>query len=360
MAKIKVAILFGGKSSEYPISLRSASSVIRNIDRSKYDLTLIGITKNGRWLYYPGDVAYIEDDTWFKDKDCVPAFICPDSITRGVVKVLSDSSHIVEKIDVVFPVMHGKNAEDGSIQGLLQLSGIPYVGCSLVSSAVCMDKAFTNTVLDYNGINHTKWTSITNGKDELNECILNIDKTFKYPVFIKPSNAGSSVGISRANNLNELKNAVKLAFIHDKKILVEEEVLGRELEVAVIGNNNPIASNIGEIVTANGFYDFDSKYVNNSSDVVVPCNIDEETTIKLRNLALKTYSVLNCAGLSRIDFFLENITNKIYVNEVNTIPGFTNISMYPKLLMQYGMNYSTIIDNLIGLAIETSFKINIE
>lgn len=359
MAKIKVAILFGGNSSEYEISLRSASSVVKNIDRTKYDLTLIGITKNGRWLYFPGDVSLIENDTWFMDKDCVSAFISPDSVTKGIVKILDNGVHIIEKIDVVFPILHGKNGEDGSVQGLLELSGIPFVGSSILASSVCMDKSITNTLLDYNNIKHTKWDVLTNGADDLESFVQKIDSTFRYPVFVKPCNAGSSVGVSKARNIDELKKSIKLSFIHDKKVLVEEEIVGREIEVAVIGNNKAIASNVGEIVTDNGFYDFNSKYINNTSEVIVPCDIPVEISEKIKKIALKTYSVLCCKGLSRVDFFLEKNTNEIYVNEVNTLPGFTSISMYPKLLIELGMSYENIIDNLIHLAIETSFKINI-
>lgn len=360
MAKIKVAILFGGQSSEYAISLRSSSSVIKNIDKTKYDLTLIGITKNGRWLYYPGDVSSIENDTWFMDKDCVPALISPDGVTKGIIKILENGVHIIEKIDVVFPILHGKNGEDGSIQGLLELSGIPYVGSCISASCVCMDKTLTNTLLDYNNIKHTKWSFLKNGVNNLEDFVKNIDSRFKYPIFVKPSNAGSSVGVNKAENIDQLKTYIKTAFLHDKKVLVEEMVVGRELEVAVIGNNNPIASNVGEIVMDSGFYDFNSKYVNNNTKIIVPCELDDKKREEIRSLALKTYTVLGCKGLARVDFFLKNDTDEVVVNEVNTLPGFTSISMYPTLLIEYGMTYSTIIDNLIGLAIETSFKINVE
>ncbi|MGL5972735.1 MAG: D-alanine--D-alanine ligase family protein [Oscillospiraceae bacterium] len=358
MAKLKILILFGGENSEYDVSLKSAYSIISNIDTKKYYISLVGITKKGRWLYYPGDISGIKDNTWFKNNDCVPAFISPDKITKGIVKVLEDNTCIVEKIDVIFPVLHGKNAEDGTIQGLLQLSGIPFVGCGTLSSAICMDKVITNTILDYNQINHTKWTHLENGKTKnVDEKISLINENFKYPLFVKPANAGSSVGVSRVTDCNQLKNAIQLAFIHDKKVLIEEGINGREVEVAVMGNCNPICSSVGEVVVQNGFYDYESKYINSSSEVVIPANIDNETVCKIKDMALNTYNVLECKGLTRVDFFIEKDTNKLYINEVNTMPGFTDISMYPKLFIDIDMSYKTVINNLINLAIETSYNL---
>ena len=239
MSKIRVAVLFGGASSEHDISLKSATHIIENIPADKYEVVCVGITKKGRWLYYPGDVSAIASGAWEKDPDCTSAILSPDPIHKGLVTIENGEAS-VKKIDVVFPVLHGKNGEDGTVQGLLDMAKIPYVGCGLLASAACMDKAATHTMLDYNGIRTAKWRKI--GQRELNkmeERCEEIAADLGFPLFVKPANAGSSIGVNRANNADELLDAVKVAFSHDNKVIIEECISGRELEVAVFGYDSP-------------------------------------------------------------------------------------------------------------------------
>lgn len=261
MSKLKVAVLFGGVSNEHDISLISAANIIGAIPSDKYEVIPIGITKKGRWLYYPGDVSQISSGLWESNPDCVPAVILPDPMYKGVVK-MSEDSYSITKIDVIFPALHGQNGEDGVIQGLLKLSGIPYVGCDVISSANCMDKVFTHTILEANGVNMARWESVTTADlNRLDEVCESIAAELDYPLFVKPANSGSSVGVNKASSFEELKNAVKFAFSHDKKAVVEEYIKGRELECAVFGKENPFASDVGEINSCNEFYDYDAKYI---------------------------------------------------------------------------------------------------
>ncbi len=353
MSKIKVAVIFGGASSEHDISLVSATNVIDNMPKDKYEVTCIGITKKGRWLYYPGDVSNIASGEWEKDSDCSSAIISPDPLHKGIL-VLENGEYTTRKIDVVFPVLHGKNGEDGTIQGLLDLAKIPYVGCGLLSSASCMDKTHTHSVLDYNEIRTAKWKML--GLRDINhldrECAKIADE-LGFPVFVKPANAGSSIGINKADDLETLKDAVKIAFSHDNKVIIEEYIKGRELEVAVFGYDSPFASFVGEIAKSNDFYDYESKYINNSVKLVIPAEIPDESVKEIRATAIKAYKAMGCKGLSRIDFFLTD-DEEVILNEINTMPGFTSISMYPKLMEDLGMTYSYLIDKLIEQAIDNS------
>lgn len=353
MSKIKVAVVFGGVSSEHDISLVSATNIIENMPSDKYEVICIGITKKGRWLYYPGDVSNITSGEWEKDSDCSSAIISPDPLHKGII-VIENGTCTTRKIDVVFPVLHGKNGEDGTIQGLLDLSKIPYVGCGLLSSASCMDKTHTHSILDYNNIKTAKWRML--GLRDLNsldrECT-NIADDLGFPVFVKPANAGSSIGINKATDLETLKDAVKFAFSHDNKVIIEEFIEGRELEVAVFGYDSPFASFIGEIGKSNDFYDYDSKYINNSVELYIPAEISDESTKVIRETAITAYKAMGCKGLSRVDFFLTD-DEEVILNEINTMPGFTSISMYPKLMEDLGMTYSYLIDKLIEQAIDNA------
>ncbi|MBQ5321311.1 MAG: D-alanine--D-alanine ligase [Oscillospiraceae bacterium] len=352
MAKIRAAVIFGGMSSEYEVSLQSAYSVIKNIDKRKYEVVCIGITKKGRWLYFPGDIEMISSDEWFTHPDCVSVMISPDRSHRGIYKIMPDSSAVLQKIDVVFPVLHGKYGEDGTIQGLLELSGIPFVGCDTLSSAVCLDKAMTHSVLDSLNIKNAAWLAFDLSYLKEQEKITErVENKFKYPVFVKPAKAGSSVGVSKAHNREELIEAVKTAFSHDDKVVVEETLVGKEVECAVMGNEHPIASIVGEILPKAEFYDYEAKYLNGTTDLLIPASITKEQMEKVQRTAVQAYKGLGCSGLTRMDFFvLED--GSVYLNEPNTLPGFTSISMYPKLFMYDGMTYSDIIDNLLELAIE--------
>lgn len=351
MSKIKVAVLFGGVSNEHEISLISATNIINAIPADKYEVIPIGITKKGRWLYYPGDINAITSGSWESNPDCVPAVILPDPIYKGIVKI-TDGTYSITKIDVVFPALHGQHGEDGSIQGLLELSGIPYVGCKVCASADCMDKSVTHTILEANGINMARHTVVySSDLGRLEEVCDEIVDELDFPLFVKPCNSGSSVGVNKASSFDELREAIKLAFSHDKKVIVEEFIEGKELECAVFGTDNPFSSGVGEIISCNDFYDYDAKYILGTSGINIPADISSEAESEIRETALKAYKTLGCSGLSRVDFFLKS-DGTVILNEINTLPGFTPISMYPKLMEKMGISQSELCDRLISSAIE--------
>lgn len=347
-----ILIIFGGKSSEYEVSLQSAYSVITNIPSDKYTVTLMGITKDGKWLLYEGDISKIPENTWH-ESDCTSAAVSPD-FGAGSITVFRKDKNEKIKVDVCFPVLHGKNGEDGTIQGLLELAGIPYVGCRTLSSAMCMDKSVTNTISDYSSIPHAKWLSITaddyyEDKEAFADACI---EKLGLPVFIKPANAGSSVGISKAKSKEDIYAAMDTALKEDIKVVVEENIDGREVECAVLGNCEPIASVIGEIKPESEFYDYEAKYINGTSELCIPAEISKVKSDEIRTLAVKAYKALNCTGLSRVDFFIRNSDEKVIFNEINTLPGFTSISMYSKLFDASGIPYGELIDRLINLALE--------
>ena len=354
MDKKTVGIVFGGVSSEHDISCISAKSIIKNIDLNKYNIVLIGITKNGKWYIFNDDVELLPEDKWLNSRSLVPAFISPDASVGGLVTAKGD----IIKLDVVFPVLHGKNGEDGTIQGLFQLAQIPFVGCDATSSGVCMDKAVANAVADAFGIPQAKWFAINQynyirkGDEILDEAI----EKLGFPIFVKPANAGSSVGISKAHDKEELRQAMAVAFKEDKKAVLEEFIDGFEVECAVLGNNEPIAGEVGQIIAAAEFYDFDAKYNNPQSETVIPARIDESKREEVKAQALKAYKALGCEGMSRCDFFVTN-DGRVLLNEINTIPGQTAISMYPKLMEAVGISYQSLIDRLIDLALERGGRI---
>jgi D-alanine-D-alanine ligase len=328
--------------------------IIDNIPKDKYDVIPIGITKEGIWYIFNGDIKDIENDKWIDDNDNIRVLFCADREHTCV----TISNNKPEKInfDVIFPVLHGKNGEDGTIQGLLQLCGLPFVGPDMAASSACMDKIVTNIMLEYENINQAKFEFLYDyDLKDIEKCVTKIKtKIKKYPMFIKPSSAGSSVGVSKAENDDELIKALIKASKEDKKILIEEAIIGRELECAVLGNEDKlIISDVGEIISANDFYDFEAKYANDNSKVCIPApKIDDKIRKKIRDISKKAYMLLNCSGLSRIDFFLDK-DNNIYLNEINTIPGFTSISMYPKLMEHSGLNAKELTDKLITLALDS-------
>ena len=353
MSKIRVAVIFGGVSSEHDVSLVSATGIISNIPKDKYDIICIGITKKGRWLYYPGDIQQIATGEWERNPDCASAILSPDPIHKGFVKLDRDGTSF-QKVDVIFPALHGKNGEDGTIQGLFELCGIPYVGCSVIASANCMDKDLTHTVLDASGIRTARYRAIKSSDlSDLQGKCLSVAGDLGFPLFVKPANGGSTIGINKAVDLESLEDAVKFAFAHDKKVIVEECIQGQEIECAVIGNDAPQASLIGEIVPAKEFYDYEAKYILGSTHLYIPARIPREASDKVRETALKAYKAMGCSGLSRVDFFLEP-DGGIVLNEINTLPGFTPISMYPKLMEAMGVPYGELLDRLIGLAFESA------
>ena len=353
-----IAVIFGGKSSEHEVSRVSASYVISQIPTEKYEIVTIGITKEGRWFLYEGNTAAIADGSWEKDENKRTAFIAPAPSVSGIIIVNKDGSTEKKKIDVVFPVLHGKNGEDGTLQGLLQMSEIPYVGCGVLASAECMDKVSTNIMLEYAGIDQAAFTWFYTSKyvNDPQGCIEQIERELpRYPVFIKPANAGSSVGISKVHSRDELIPALEKAAKEDSRILIEENIIGKEVECAVLGNEDPFVSVPGEIAPAAEFYDYDAKYNNAESKLYIPAQISPELTEKVRQTAAKAYNALNCEGLSRVDFFVTD-DGRVLLNEINTLPGFTSISMYPKLMAASGIEGSALIEKLIDLAFERAGK----
>lgn len=349
-----VLILFGGVSSEHDVSVVSARSVIENAPTDKYNLVLVGITKDGEWFKYNGDASKLPDDKWLEDKSCLEkAVISPDRKDHGLL-VFGENGIEKIHIDVVFPVLHGKNGEDGAMQGFLQLAGIPFVGCNMLSSACCMDKVMTNTLADAANIPQAKWIGFDkysydkDGEDYLAKA----EEYLGYPIFVKPANAGSSVGVSKATDKESLIASIEKAFKEDCKLVLEEGIVGQEVECAVLGNEEPIASICGEIVACNDFYDYEAKYINPASELHIPARLSEEKMEEVRLAACNAYKALGCSGLARVDFFVRNSDGKVMLNEPNTIPGFTSISMYPKMFAASGIAYSELIDRLLTLAME--------
>ncbi len=350
MSKLTLGVLFGGASSEHDISCISAKSILENIDKEKYNIVKLGITRQGEWFLFDDDVNMLPNDEWLKSKSLKKAYITPDSKIHGIVTENGEQI----KLDIVFPVLHGKNGEDGTVQGLLQLAQIPFVGCDATSSGSCMDKAVTNAVADAFGIEQAKWCAFTEYEyvKDSRKCLdLAINK-LGFPIFVKPANAGSSVGITKAHNDEELIVGIEKAFKEGKKVVLEEFIEGQEVEVAVLGNEEPIAAEVGQIVAAAEFYDFDAKYNNPASELHIPALLNEEKRNEVRQTALKAYKALSCEGMSRCDFFVTKGDQRVLLNEINTIPGQTSISMYPKLFEAVGVGYTELIDRLIDLAIK--------
>ncbi|NLX70464.1 MAG: D-alanine--D-alanine ligase [Clostridiales bacterium] len=349
--KLKLALLFGGQSGEHEVSLMSCTSIAKNIDPNKYDVYYIGITKSGKWHLFEGNLDDIQSGEW--EKSSKPIVFPGDPSYQGFF-LIEDPSNIYP-VDVVFPVMHGPHAEDGTIQGLLELANIPYVGCGVMASAVAMDKAMAKAVFASHGLPQGEYLVVQRHEFESNQQqVLNrIESVIGYPCFIKPVNMGSSVGITKAHNRQQLAEGLQHAGEYDRKLLVEAFINGREIECSVLGNNYPEASIVGEIIPCNEFYDYNAKYYDDGkSALIIPAELPEEKAEEIRQLAIKVYKALDCSGMARIDFFVERDTQKVYVNEANTIPGFTRISMYPKLWEATGIPYSDLIDCLIQLAIE--------
>ena len=353
MKKWNVCVLFGGISPEHEVSLRSAESVLNHIDKEKYNIFPVGITRDGAWLYFPdADYSKLPQGTWQDCEGVCPAAISP---VRGQGLLLfREACPTAQPVDVVFPVLHGENGEDGSVQGLMQLAGIPCVGPDVAASAVSMDKTLTKLVIDHAAIPQAAWELVRGSELEthMDGVISRIEARFSYPVFVKPAGTGSSVGVSKAANREALQSALLAAAVYDGKILVEEFIHGREIEVAVLGNDSPAASVCGEIDSGAEFYDYDAKYISDTSVAYVPARIDEEVSEKVREYAIAAYRALGCRGLSRVDFFVTYADNRIVFNEINTLPGFTSISMYPKLFEASGIAYSQLIDKLLEYAME--------
>lgn len=348
--KMKVCIIFGGQSPEHEVSRKSATSVINNLDKEKYDLVIIGITKDGEWYLYSGDTKNIIGGEWERDtKNKTKAIISPDAKDKAILVFENDN---VTKIhpDIVFPVLHGEYGEDGTIQGLLELANMKYVGMGVLASANGMDKAYSKIVFESAGIPQADWIVVKAGGD-MNAYIEEIEEKLGYPCFVKPCNTGSSVGVGKAHQRSELELALAEALKYDRKVLVEEHIDGHEVECAVLGNENPLSAEVGEIIPTVEFYDFDAKYNDNSTELQIPAKLSKEVYEKVREYAKKAFIALDGAGLSRVDFFVKYSDNSVILNEINTMPGFTNISMYPKLWDAAGVGYSELLDKLIELGL---------
>lgn len=356
----KLLILFGGQSSEHAISCSSTASLIPYIDRRVFSLSVVGITREGKWYLTEATVEDIASGAWENDPRNLPAFLSPNRDMSGL-QVVRDGAIEALPVDCVFPVMHGELCEDGAIQGLFELCGIPYVGPNICASACSMDKSVTKLVAAASGVRQADYCVVTDMecRGGFESASLRVEEHFggAYPLFVKPASAGSSVGVSKAHNREELETALDAALKICSKVLVEEMIVGREVEVAVLGNSDPRASVVGEILAANDFYDFNAKYVNSTSRTVIPAEIPQEASDKLREAAVKIFRCLGCEGMSRVDFFLLP-DGEIVFNELNTLPGFTKISMYPKLWEAAGIPYSELIVKLCELAIERGCKVS--
>ncbi len=350
MTKLKVAVLFGGQSSEHEVSCRSALTIIHNMDKERYEQLLVGITKEGRWLLTENAGA-IEDGSW-KDGE-TEMILSPDTTHKGFIAMKNGRSEVVP-VDVVFPVLHGLYGEDGTVQGVLELARIPYVGCGVVASGVSMDKLFTKIIAASIGVNQAKYEAVRKAELEAMDSVVSrIEKALPYPVFIKPANAGSSCGVSKAADRDELVKGLKLAACHDRKILVEEAIIGREIECAVLGGADPVASGVGEVLPAGeaAFYDYDAKYANAESKTDTHPSFPEGKEDEIRRDAVEIFKAVDGYGLARVDFFLQP-DGRVVFNEINTLPGFTSISMYPMLWDAKGLKVNALIDELIELALK--------
>jgi len=357
--KIRIGLVFGGRSGEHEVSLASATSVIANLDKDKYDVVPIGITKEGAWLLGidPPRLRAAEESFNHEEglEQSTAVTLTGDPSLRRLIPVHSNEQLGVEgSLDVVFPVLHGTYGEDGALQGLLEMANLPYVGCGVLGSALGMDKEKMKMIFSSAGLSVVD--SLTYRRNEWErspEDIMDaIEQRFGYPCFIKPVNLGSSVGVNKAHNRDELAHAIDVAAEYDRKIIIERGINCRELECSVLGNDEPIASVVGEIIANNEFYDYNAKYIDGKSQVIIPADIPQATAEQVRRWSVQAFIALDLNGLSRVDFFLEKETGKVYINEVNTIPGFTQISMYPKLWEASGLPYAQLLDRLIELAIE--------
>ena len=346
MEKIKVGVIFGGQSTEHDVSVVSGSSVIKNLSKEKYEIYPIYISEKGEWFHYIKPA---------QDIDIFEIGEQPKELEK-----ISNEFETLKKQDIIFPVLHGLYGEDGTIQGLLELLKVPYVGCKVLASGICMDKVYAKMIFEKANINQAKAVVVNtkNGytyvDEELNHISTTIEEIckivnekLKYPVFVKPSNSGSSVGVSKAENDEELKNSIQEAAKYDKEILIEQGINGKEIECAVLGMDDVKASCVGQILSADEFYDYDSKYKNAESKTIIPADVSKEISEKIRKTAIKAFKAVKGSGLARVDFFVDKETDEIYLNEINTMPGFTNISMYPKLWENCGLTYSKLLDRLI-------------
>lgn len=353
--KVRVGVIFGGRSGEHEVSLMSAQSVMEALDHDKYEVVMIGIDREGRWL--TGDVkAALEGGA---DNVARPATLLPDPKSSALLEVRSVEARganfsEVSELDVVFPVLHGPYGEDGTVQGLLELTGIPYVGAGVVGSAVGMDKGIFKAVMEAHALPILPWLLVlaSEWRGRPDEILDAVEDKLTYPLFTKPANLGSSVGVSKCRDRAELAVGLAEAARYDRRTVVEQGIEARELEVSVLGNDAPVASVIGEIKPRRDFYDYVAKYVSDDSELIIPADLAPEVANDVRSMAVQAFKAIDCAGMARADFLLDKADGQVYLNELNTIPGFTRISMYPKLWEATGLSYAELLDKLIDLALE--------
>ena len=363
--KLRVGVIFGGRSGEHEVSLRSARSVLDALNKEKYDVVPIGITKAGRWLsgepmqkLSAGEAA---QNGAIADQEVIlpPVPTQTTLLTVNGSTIVADSPNTehrtpTHRLDVIIPVLHGTYGEDGTVQGLLELADVPYVGAGVVGSAVGMDKAIFKRVMEAHQLPILPWELVICSKFEADReaTLKRLENQLFYPMFVKPANLGSSVGVTKCHNRAELLAGLEEAAQYDRRLVVEQGATIRELEVAVLGNDDPIASVVGEIRPKRDFYDYDAKYITDDSELLIPAPLDDELAAKVQQMAIQVFTAVDCAGLGRVDMMFEEESGRLYVNEINTLPGFTSISMYPKLWEASGLPYSELLDKLIELAIE--------
>jgi D-alanine-D-alanine ligase len=373
--RIRLGILFGGRSGEHEVSLTSAASVIKSLDPAKYEVVPIGITREGRWRVGAGALQLLPEAGGVTAATGVPEVgaqravplqevleggqpVTPSADPSGPQLVPLDPSLPARdsrpELDVIFPLLHGTFGEDGTVQGLLDLAGIPYVGAGVLGSAAGMDKDVMKRLFRDAGLPVVPWELVLRGDWQRDAAAVRrrIEKKLRYPLFVKPANLGSSVGISKVRKPRELPAAMDLAAQYDRKILVEKGISGREIECSVLGNDCPVASVPGEVIPVNEFYDYEAKYLKEGSELIIPARLSPRKTRQVQELAVRAFQAIDCAGMARIDFLMDGKMGKVYVNEINTIPGFTPISMYPKLWEASGLPYPKLLDRLIELALE--------
>lgn len=346
MQKKRIVVIFGGNSTEYEVSLQSASAVLENLNTDKFDIFPIGITRSGEWYHYTGEKEKILHNTWFKDsKNLYPVAVSQNPFVCGFFEFRADKYCVIE-VDLVFPVLHGKNGEDGTLQGVFELAGMPIAGCNTLSSALCMDKDRAHKLVSLAGITVPK--SVTFGRFYKGMALQEVEKNLTYPLFVKPVRAGSSFGITKVNKKQELDAAVELAFEHDTEVIIEETIDGFEVGCAVLGIDELIVGRVDEIELSSGFFDYTEKYTLKSSKIYMPARIDAGTEKRIQEAAMIIYKALGCSGFARVDMFY-TLSGEIVFNEVNTIPGLTAHSRYPNMMKGIGLSFARMLDELIGL-----------
>ncbi len=352
--RIRVGVIFGGRSGEHEVSLSSARSVMAAMDREKYEVIPIGITKEGRWIAGGDPMAALQAEQ--AEGASYHTALLGDPTQKGLIPLaaLEQERKDSVDVDVIFPVLHGPYGEDGTVQGLLELANVPYVGAGVLGSVLGMDKAAMKDVFKAHNLPIVAHRVYKRRDLDRNQAAVedDIERELGYPCFVKPANLGSSVGVSKVRDRTELGPALRLAAAYDRKIIVEEAVNAREIECSVLGNDEPIASVLGEIIPCNEFYDYEAKYIDDRSELVIPADLPKDVAQRIRDIALRAFLAVDCAGMARVDFLVDRDTLEVYLNELNTIPGFTPISMYPKLWEASGIPYPELIDRLIALAIE--------